>query len=232
MSPARFWLQRAGQGIVAGAAIASLDFLYYFPLVSATRPFGVELLASSLAVWCGECALLALALGLAERLASPGELRAWQLAAAIVVGVAASVALWHTFAIQVLRDQLGMRLFREEVTQSGNWSGGMLYHAWLMLFFGGMLAAVAASRRWRARMLEALRAAELRRAISEQRLAEARLALLEARVEPDRLHHTLSRVQYLYEHDAGAADRQLDELIAFLRTAVSESRTLSLKEVP
>jgi LytS/YehU family sensor histidine kinase len=93
-----------------------------------------------------------------------------------------------------------------------------------MLFFGGLAAAVYASRRRRARMLAALRAAELGRATSQQRLAEARLASLQARVEPDFLLQTLTRLEQSYEADPHAADRLLDELIAFLRGALADIR--------
>lgn len=228
MSSGRFWALRAGQGILAGAAIGTLDFLYYMPFVSAGK-MGFGLLASSLALWCGEYLLFALALGLAERLVSPRELRAWQLALAIVGAVAASVVTWHAFCVFVLSDQLGLQLFREQVTPSQEWMGGMMYHAWLVLFFGGLIAAVAASQRWRTRMLDALRSAELGRAISEQRLAGARLQFLETRIDPDHLYGTLSRVERLYEDDAAAADALLDELIAFLRTAIVDSRISFMK---
>jgi LytS/YehU family sensor histidine kinase len=124
-----------------------------------------------------------------------------------------------------------MRLFRDQVGQPGNWMGGMLYHAWLMLFFGGLIAMVDASQRWRTRMLRALRSAELSRATSQQRLAEARLALLEARIQPDHLYDTLSRLERLYGHDPRAADRLLDELIAFLRNALSEARAPMTKDI-
>ena len=231
MSRGRFWLTRGGQGLLAGAAIGTLDFLYYVPFVPAAK-MGLGLFASSLVLWCGEYMLFALVLGLAQRVASPRELRAWQLALVIVIGVAASVVLWHAFSALVLRDQLGLRLLREQLTGARDWMGGVTYHAWLMLFFGGLIEAVAASQRWRARMLETLRAAELGRATSEQRLAGARLQHLEARVDPDHLYATLSRVERLYEHDAEAADRLLDELIAFLRAAIADSRTSFKKVIP
>jgi len=225
---ARFWLTRAARGFVLGAGIATLDFLYYLPLVSAPHEMGFGLLLSSLVLWCGECILFALALGLAERLASPSDLRTWQLGFAIVAGVTASIVIWHTFSILVLRDQLGMPLFREEVGQPGNWLGGALYHAWLMLFFGGLIAAVETSQRWRTRMLSSLRSEELARATSQQRLVQARLASLEARIDPDHLYRTLSQLERLYEDDPPAADRLLDELIAFLRHALTEGgRTMA-----
>jgi hypothetical protein len=227
---ARFWMTRAAHGFIVGAAIATLDFLYYLPLVSAPNEIGFGLFVSLLVVWCGECILFTLALGLAERLASPDEMRAWQLALAIVIGVTASVIIWHAFTVLVLRDQLGMRLFRDHVGQPGNSMGTVLYHAWLMLFFGGLIAAVGASQRWRTRMLSALRSAELGRATAQQQLAEARLASLEARIDPDYLCHTLSRLERLYEEHPTAADRLLDELIGFLRNALAEPRTRKSKE--
>ena len=220
---ARFWMTRAVVGFIVGAAIATLDFLYYREFVSAPDEIGFGLLASSLVVWCGECVLFALLLGVAERLASPGELRAWQLALALLGGATASVILWHAFCLLVLRDQLGMQLFRDHVGQLGNWMHGLLYHAWLMLFFGGLVAAVAAAQRRRMRVLSALRSAELGRATSQQRLAEAKLASLEARIDPDYLYQTLSRLERLYEDDPPAADHLLDELIAFLRNALADA---------
>ena len=223
-SGTRFWMARAAIGFIVGATIATLDFLYYLPLISAPNEIGFGLFIASLVVWCGECILFALALGLAERLASPDELHAWQLAVAVVGGGTASVIVWHAFSILVLRDQLGMPLFRDHVGQPENWMGGMLYNTWLMLFFGGLIAAVVASQRRRARMLSALRSAELNRATSQQRLAEARLASLQARVDPDYLYQTLSQLERLYEDDPLAADHLLDELIAFLRKALNDSQ--------
>jgi len=101
--------------------------------------------------------------------------------------------------------------------------GGLLYHTWLMLFFGTLIAAVGASQRSRSRMLSALRSAELDRATSQQRLVAARLAALEARIDPDYLYHTLSRLERLYEDDPPAADHLLDELIAFLRKGLTKA---------
>jgi hypothetical protein len=169
-------------------------------------------------------------LGVAERLALPGELRAWQLLLAIVAGVCVGVLVWGAFSTFVLRDQLGMRLFRDYVGQPVDWAGSLLYHAWLMLFFGGLIAAVAVSERSRTRMLSALRNAELGRATSQRQLAEARLASLEGRVDPDYLHHTLLRLERLYEEDPPAADRLLEHLIAFMRKALGEVNSLTPKE--
>jgi hypothetical protein len=217
----RFWIARAAHGFLLGAGIAILDVLYYLPLLSAPGAIGLGALLSSLTLWCGECVLFALALGLAERRASPGELRAWQLGLAVLAAVAVSVLAWHAFSLLVLRELFGMRPFRDHLGQPGHWAGAALYHAWLMLFFGGLSAAVGASQRVRARMLTALRSAQLGRATSQRRLAEAGLASLEERVSPDYLYDTLSRLERLYEVDPPAADRLLEELIDFLRKALA-----------
>ena len=230
-SDGRFWSVRLAQGAALGAVIATLDFAYYAPLLPVPVDVELGLFASSLVVWSGECMLFALVLAVGERAVSPRDLRVWQLMLAGIAGVAIGVVAWHGFSIVVLRDQLGMRLFREQVGQPGNVLGAMLYHAWLMLFFGGLCIAVAASQRWHARMLAALRAAQLRRATSQQSLAETSLAALQAQVDPDYLFRTLSRLERLYREDPPAADILLDELIAFLRRALVESRPHTIQEV-
>jgi hypothetical protein len=225
---ARFWMTRAGYGLVMGAAVATLEFAYYFPLVSERTGIGLNSFVSLLLVWCGECILLALAVGIAEHWVNPRELRPRQLALAVAVGAFGSALICHAFTQFVLRDQLGVRLFLDHLGQPVVWPEMILYHGWLMLFFGGLAAAVHASQRRRARMLTALRAAELGRATSQQRLAEARLASLQARVEPDFLLQALTRLEQSYEADPAAADRLLDELIAFLRGALADIRASAM----
>lgn len=221
---AGFWITRLGYGLVLGVATATLNFAHYFPLTAGLNNVGFLAFASLLPEWCGEGILLALTVGLAERWMSPRELRAWQLALAVVAGAVAGVLIWQTFTLHVLRDGLGIRLLRDFMSMPVTWIRGVFFHSWLMLFFGGLAAAVYASRRRRARMLAALLAAELGRATSQQRLAEARLASLQARVDPDFLLQTLTRLEQSYEADPDAADRLLDELIAFLRGALADIR--------
>lgn len=210
----RIALVRLGLGAVLGAAIACLDFAYYLSIAAAPQHIGVEAFLSLLAVWCPKGMLFVLILDAIER---RRELDGWRLAAAVAAAVIAAVLAWQTFTILVLRDILGLRLFRDHMGQPVVWTGGVLYHAWLLLFFGGMAAAVEASLRWRARVFSALRAAELERAASQQRLAEGNLASLRARVDPEQLYRTFTRLEREYETDAAAADRMLDELIIFLR---------------
>jgi hypothetical protein len=214
----RFWLARAGFGLLCGATVALLEYLYYRPLVAAPNELGVESLGALLLGYGGNGVLLALFVAAAEKWAHPRDLRAWELAAAVIVGAVVGVALWQAFTHFVLREHFGVRLFVEHVGQPAVWIGVLLYQSWLMLFFGGLAAAVYASRRWRARMLEALRATELARAKSEGALAQARLEALHARVHPERVFRELAQLEALYVTDPAAADRSLEELVVSLRT--------------
>jgi LytS/YehU family sensor histidine kinase len=75
-------------------------------------------------------------------------------------------------------------------------------------------------------MLAALRAAELRRAGAQQSLAQVSLGTLQARIDPEFVFGTLSKLEQLYASDPAQADRLLDELIAFLRRALADLRPI------
>ncbi len=222
----RFWLRRAGYGLALGVAIALLEFAYYYPLVSTPGRLGAGLLASVLLPWCGEGVLLAVTVGLFELRQAPRPLGARQLALAVVVGSLAGVLAWQAFVQFVLRERFGIWLLRDYVGQPVEWAGIVLYNVWLMLLFGGLAAAVYFSRQRHARMLAVLRAAELDREASKEKLAQARLASLQARIDPDFVFQTLSRLERLYEADPPEADRVLEELIVFLRGALAEVRAI------
>jgi hypothetical protein len=229
---ARFWAARVVYGLGLGAVVAVLEFAHYAPLVTERNGIGLHALVSLLLEWCGEFAILSLAVGIAEYLESPRELRAPKLALAVLLGAFAGALSWYAVMDYVLRDQLGLGLFVDHVGQPVAWSGRILYHAWMMLFFGGLAVAVEASQRRSLRMLAALRAAELGRASSQQRLAEVTLGSLQARIDPEFVFQTLSKLERLYEADPRGADCLLDELIAFLRTAVADIQASSAAAVP
>jgi hypothetical protein len=219
-----FWAVRAGYGLALGAIVAVLEFLHYAPLVSERGGIGLFELALLLPDWCGEFALLSLAVGYAEAREQPRELPALKLALAVVLGAFAAALLWYAVLDAVLRDLLGVGMFIDHVGQAVSWGSRILYHAWMMIFFGGLAAAVEASQRRHARLLAALRAAELQRAGAQQRLAQITLGSLQARVDPAFVFQTLSRLEQLYEADPPGADRLLDELIVFLRKALADIR--------
>jgi sensor histidine kinase YesM len=141
------------------------------------------------------------------------------------------VLAWQAFAHFLLRDQFGMRLFPDYLGQV-NWMGVILYHTWMLFFFGGLATVAAASQRRYARMLAALRAAELARATSQRGLADAKLASLQARIPPNFLFQTLTKLERLYAADPASADRLLDELIDFLHRALADMRASTVPSPP
>jgi len=215
-----FWVWHAGYGMLLGVSIAVLEFAYYYPL--APDKLGVLSLISAVLTWCGEGILLALTVALFERWKAPTPLDARHLALAVTIGSVAGVLVWHAFTLFVLREQFGIWLFRDHLGQPVNWAGGVLYHVWMMLLFGGLAAAVYSSRQRHARMLAVLRAAEVGRETSQRGLAEARLAALQVRIDPEFLFQTLTKLEQLYEADPPGADRLLEELIVFLRGALAD----------
>lgn len=229
---ARFWAARAAYGLGLGTVVAALEFAHYFPLVTDGGGIGLNALASLLLEWCGEFVILSLVVGFAEYRSSPREVRAPQLMLAVVVGALAGTLVWHAFMDFALRDQLGLGLFVDHVGQPVESAGRVLYRAWLMLFFGGLAVAVEASQRRRIRMLAALREAELGRATSQQRLADVTLGSLRARIDPEFVFQTLSKLEALYEADPAGADRLLEELIAFLRSALADIQASTAHAAP
>jgi hypothetical protein len=221
---ARFWLRRLVWGLLLGAAIATLEYVYYVPLVADPDHFGASSFASLLVAWCGEGILLLLAVGVMERLLSPRQPGACHFALAVAFGSVAGVLVWESLLRVVARDRLGIPLFVDLIGVHAAWLSVILYHVWIMLFFGGLAIAVYGSQRRRARMLSTLRTAEIERATSQQRLAETRLAALQARVDPDFLLRTLAKFERLYEAEPSAADRVLRDLIEFLRDAPADAR--------
>lgn len=223
----RYWTRYTGYGLALGAVIAFLEFAYYDPLIGAPGRLGAGLFFSLLLTWCGEGVFLALTIGFLEKRAAPRPLGAWQLAIAVLAGSAVGVTVWQLFMQWVLREHAGIRLLRDYVNQPVEFIPIVLYNIWMMLFFGGLAAAVHLWRQRHARTLAALRAAELAREASQRRLAHEQLAAVSARVDPDFLFHTLTRLEQAYEVDPVEADRLLRELIVFLRAAIADVRAAS-----
>lgn len=220
----------AAYGVVLGACIALLEFAYYYALVPTVERPGM--LASLLLAWGGEGAVLGVTLGFLESRAAPRPLGAWTLALGVALAATAGVFAWQAFMHLVLRGRLGVWLLRDYAGQPVDLASVAVYHMWLMLLFGGLAAAVYASRQRHVRMLAALRAAELARESSQRRLAEARLAGLRARIDPESLFETLARLERMYEADPPGADRLLEEVIASLRAAVVDVRASFAQPFP
>jgi hypothetical protein len=97
-------------------------------------------------------------------------------------------------------------------------------HATHNLVICGMVTFVYVRQRWAAHSVAALRALQLERATIEKQVLESQLAAMQARVEPEFLRTTLAQVERMYEVDARAADRLLNDLITYLRAAIPRSQ--------
>jgi len=102
-----------------------------------------------------------------------------------------------------------------------------LFYALLVACLLVVPAEVQAERaRWtrRAERLQARRDREQR---MQRQLAEARLTALQGQIEPHFLYNTLANARALIRQDAAAAERMLQHLIHFLRSAMPDLRAHS-----
>ena len=100
-----------------------------------------------------------------------------------------------------------------------------LYGIWMTLFYGGLfvIACVLVTRSERHRQL--LASAQIARHQTEALLDAAELDALRGQIDPAFLLRALAAVQSRYDSDAAGADRLLDQLVAFLRSAMPGVRS-------
>jgi hypothetical protein len=87
-----------------------------------------------------------------------------------------------------------------------------------VLLLGGIGLLAFYNHRSVERILQNVRAAELKRVRLENELIESRLATAQAQVDPRTLFESLARIRNLYACSSPEADRALEELIQALRT--------------
>jgi hypothetical protein len=155
---------------------------------------------------------------IADEAYARGASRLRAYATAIVAGAAVgAVLMWH-----VVNAVMGPIRFRYG-------SGGL----WLILPVTGFVSAlligslaVGVYVNWRTALaaMRRMQAAEQARAVAHRRTLESRLQVIQARVEPRFLFDSLAQVRDLYEIDAARASTMLDDLIAYLRTALPHLR--------
>jgi hypothetical protein len=165
-------------------------------------------------------ALLMAAVLLADAAVDAGTRRFPAYAVAVTVSV--GIAAWLQW---VLRPLLGLRVmvdmpgvtYDEAVTQP--------LVLWLeMGLRSGLLVALYANVRSTQQARQRLREAEYARARARRQTLASRLLAMQARIEPQVLFNTLTRVGALYETDTVRAGNMLDDLIAYLRAALPHLR--------
>ena len=99
-----------------------------------------------------------------------------------------------------------------------------LYLTMEWLLIGSLAVYVYVDRRDARAMMARLHDAGLRRSAQAKIMLESQLQTLQARIEPQFLFDTLARVRALYQTNPTGADRMLDELIVYLRSAMPRMR--------
>jgi hypothetical protein len=94
------------------------------------------------------------------------------------------------------------------------------YDFWCMLFYGSLLVAGCIVTSRASRMRRLLNQAEIDRGLTEALVAEIRLEELQASVNPEVLYNALAEVMRRYVAGSPSADRLLDCLVGFLRSAM------------
>ncbi len=103
--------------------------------------------------------------------------------------------------------------------------GNFVYNLWILVAYGGPLFwfCLLAQRARRTRSV--LDRAAVERSRTAAMVDDARFEALRGRIEPDLIVHALSALRARYAGDRQAAERLLDDLVAFLRGAMPGVRT-------
>lgn len=101
-----------------------------------------------------------------------------------------------------------------------------------VVLLGGIGLLAFYNRRSVERILQNVRAVELKRVRLENELIESRLATAQAQVDPRTLFDSLARIRNLFACSSPEADRALEELIQTLRARRVESAAVALPDGP
>lgn len=173
------------------------------------------------------CILLTVAI--ADDTSDRGGRRVSAYAMALVIGVLAGTLMsWlvSNYVFGVFGQATGALAEKLRINTHARYTiaiNGIL--EWLML--GSLAIYVYVDRRETLKMRERLHAAEIDRVRASRGLLESELQAMQARVEPEFLFDTLAQVRRLYTADDRRADELLDQLIAYLRAAMPQTRDTS-----
>jgi hypothetical protein len=212
--PARIARRGAAIGMLWGVGVAASEALALpFGQLDTTR--GLVTLAPIIVSWMIEGMLLA-AFALAIE---PWLDKVWKVALAILVAALGTALLDQ--AIWRVTDSFGMHIeWRRLVGQDHQTLSSFLYIAWMTMFHGGLfiVACVIVSRTERG--ARALGDVEIARDRTQALLDDALLDSLRSHTDPAFLMRALAAVRDRYASADDAADRLLDQLVAFLRLAM------------
>jgi sensor histidine kinase YesM len=210
--------QRIPHILVLGSAIAAMDELRLLPLdLDEGVLFNVFFGGMCVVI---DSFLIALTLIFAITAAefTPFAKRRRFLTLTIVVLVAAPLASVPAILTPLLGRSLEVGGLSLELS-------GVYFHIlWLALAVGFLSAAYFTVVERGQQSAARLREAELERQGIERQVVESRLNVMKARVEPEFLFRSIGNIQQLYRKDIHAAERHLEDLIAYLRAALPQMR--------
>ncbi len=164
--------------------------------------------------WVTGTALAAIALRL-----EPVLDRRWKLVLLVLlmsVGAAALIeAKWAVFHLL----HIDLAAYSRLGAPAPSWAN-FCYMLWMTLFHGGIFVVACVLLQRAERNQRLLGSAQIARRRTEALLDEAEFDALRGRVDPAFLLRAMATVQMFYARDAAAADRLLDQLVAFLRSAM------------
>ena len=218
-----FALGRAGEGSHAADAWRSIQFgglwgLATTAMESMATPLGVVtrerliFVAVLLPLWSAKSILVAYFALRAERRYRGVALATAALLAAF--GVSGVTMTW----IAIIDPDNMLYAFRQQPLTV------FCYDLWSGLFYGGLLLVGCVVMSRAARMSRLLNQAEIDRGLTEALVAEIRLKELQGSVNTEVLYDALAEVMRRYVAGLSSADRLLDCLVGFLRTAMPSLR--------
>jgi hypothetical protein len=173
--------------------------------------------------WCVTGCLFVACMARAEAAAgTQGLIGAWiavSLLAALLY-VAVSAAAWHALNALMLPDAALRRSAEVWLATPAVRDALFAYHAWINLFFGGLLAASLALDLRAERTQLRLHAVMLAWRRAAAMAGTHQLESMRTQVDPRLLVDTMGEIRDLYSRDPTAAERLLDRLVAFLRAAM------------
>ncbi len=169
--------------------------------------------------WVVGTALAAIALRL-----EPALDRHWKLALLVLLTSAGAAVLIEGKWVAIHLLGIDVAAYSRLGAPAPSWAN-LCYVLWMALFHGGIFIVACVMLQRAERNQRLLGSAQIARRRTEALLDEAELDALRGRVDPAFLLRAMAAVQACYARDVAAADRLLDQLVAFLRSAMPIVRT-------
>ncbi|MEO8385009.1 MAG: histidine kinase [Betaproteobacteria bacterium] len=213
--------ERMAHVLLLGFAVGAMEDLRVLPILLETAPAG-KILSSALLIFLNSLTTSFLVITMITAVEQTRLVRNHRVLVLMTTVIVVSVisALFSIVATVYHDGWVGNSLSDE-----GADLRGLYFHLlWISLSVGLLAAAYFTVWERGQQSATRLRAAELERQGIERQVVESRLNVMKARVEPEFLFLSIGEIQRLYRTDAPAAERHLEDLIAYLRAALPQLR--------